>query len=180
MRRMLALLLAVVTLGWSAAAFAQNAYKNCMQNERVLGPCASAICGYQVCIEENTVGKFKGLEVKDRGAWGAAMATCQPHIQRITQCGEELRQRAGPQLQWTVHGVGDCSGRDVGNSGGATPQDSFCGPNTSGQIAVCWDGATHRHPNRPGAWCTYKNVSVTACSGGGAPGRVYVCNPQAR
>lgn len=173
----------VVVVAWTSVAFGQQgiAYINCMKNKDALGPCAPQICGYQACIAQQTSTTIRGIP--DPGAWGASMAACQPHIQIIEQCGEKLRQ-AGPSphpgQRWTAHSVSDCTGRDVGSSNGATPQDSFCGPNTAGQVAVCWDGAAHKHPGRAGAWCTYKSVSATACRGGTAPGRVFVCNPQAR
>jgi hypothetical protein len=69
---------------------------------------------------------------------------------------------------WQRVGTGDCSGRDVGSSGGSTPDNNQA---REGYTAVCWDGGTYRNSGR--VFCTYKNIAPNQCTGGGNPGVMY-------
>ncbi len=75
------------------------------------------------------------------------------------------RRDAAPVTGWQPVGVGDCSGRDVGGTAGATPDPSKCDAGFAGQTAVCWNNG-----------CTYKNIATSACTGGSSPGQMYTCN----
>jgi hypothetical protein len=86
---------------------------------------------------------------------------------------------AGPH--WEDNGVTDCSGGDVGQTGGMPPPAAGCTAGNIGQIAVCWDGNRYRNTfgeangAPPYPWCTYK--SVRSCTGGHNLGQSYVCKP---
>ena len=84
-----------------------------------------------------------------------------------------------PQL-WQLRGVGDCTGGDVDKSEGQFPLDRFCTEGGKAKTAVCWDGINFKNQgdfSYSAAWCTYKTTTSNNCSGGGAPGRLYQCNP---
>ena len=70
---------------------------------------------------------------------------------------------------WTATGTGDCPGRDVGGSTGPNPDPAKCTAAFQGFTAVCWQGN-----------CTYKNIPTASCTGGASPGRMFICNYQAR
>jgi hypothetical protein len=76
-----------------------------------------------------------------------------------------------PSSHWELTRMGsDCAGRDIASTPTPTPDPAQCKP---GVTAVCWDGQLFR--NGIGSWCTYKAVEPQACTGGGAPGRLYSC-----
>lgn len=79
-----------------------------------------------------------------------------------------------PAFEWRQVGVGDCTANDANaGSSGNVPARSQCNEITVNKVAVCWDGATHRHPKAP--FCTYKTLSANQCTGGGSPGVMYSC-----
>ena len=79
---------------------------------------------------------------------------------------------------WVRVGVGDCAGRDRGNTRGAAPDPLKCTPTTAGTAAVCWDGKAHRHAGFGHAECTYKTLPPKACKGGRNLGLMYRCVPK--
>lgn len=100
----------------------------------------------------------------------------------------QQRQQIGPSSQssslhgWRQVGVGDCAGRDTYCSAGAAPNAAVCAQHV-GTIAVCWGNRPSGFPVGPNfatcqgqaAWCTYKSATPTTCSGGGAPGTMWIC-----
>lgn len=75
------------------------------------------------------------------------------------------------KVRWEKVATGDCTGRDYTQTDGDTPVASYATPNTT---AVCWDGKAYSNKNAPGkAFCTYKNVTSTQCSGGSNVGIMY-------
>jgi len=95
------------------------------------------------------------------------------------QVAQLQKNTQGPpqQTHWLLQGEGsDCPGHDVGVSSGPKPDDAKCtSPNIS---AVCWDGELYFNKTGPAsAWCTYKDIPPNQCAGGGAPGRLFKCNP---
>ncbi len=77
-------------------------------------------------------------------------------------------QATSRKFVWRRVGTGDCSGRDVGDSNGSTPDDNQA---REGYIAVCWDGGAYKNSGR--VFCTYKNISPQQCTGGGNLGVMY-------
>lgn len=77
-------------------------------------------------------------------------------------------QQTSRRFVWRRVGTGDCTGRDLADSNGSTPDDNQA---REGYTAVCWDGGTYRNSGR--VFCTYKNVSPQVCTGGGNPGVMY-------
>jgi hypothetical protein len=77
--------------------------------------------------------------------------------------------------RWVRQGVSDCGGNDVGSSQGVDPQPGMC--SGAAVTAVCWDGASYTNANEGRAWCTYKRTPASQCTGGGAPGVIYRCEP---
>lgn len=79
------------------------------------------------------------------------------------------------EFEWLDTGLTDCTGRDVGSTSGSVPDNHYA---ASGMTAVCWDGKVYSNRNSPGvAFCTYKNVSRTACVGGINTGKAYSAAP---
>jgi hypothetical protein len=81
-----------------------------------------------------------------------------------------------PTNRWQLVRVDDCPGlddREIGATKGEEPVSANC--KRKDLTAVCWDGTLYQ--NGGGAWCTYKNVIPSACSGGSRPGRLYRCDP---
>lgn len=79
---------------------------------------------------------------------------------------------------WVDEGVNDCVGSDVEMTVGSdVPDPLFCGPDTTGLVAICWDQGQYTNPAQPSAWCTYKNITPIDCANGPNPGLFYVCAP---
>jgi hypothetical protein len=102
------------------------------------------------------------------------------NIQRsLTQIDQRLSTlpTAAPQSvgsHWELLRTGsDCAGNDIAATAGANPDAGRCNAGASNSTAVCWDGQLFR--NGLTAWCTYKAIQPQACTGGGAPGRVFRC-----
>jgi hypothetical protein len=75
-------------------------------------------------------------------------------------------------LTWKLVGVGDCTGHDEdGFTEGAFPYDSKA---QAGYTAVCWDTVNYTNQGQPDrAFCTYKKIAYSDCTGGGNPGEMY-------
>jgi hypothetical protein len=69
---------------------------------------------------------------------------------------------------WRLVGIGDCPGRDIGQSSGSIPVRGRCNATFSGYTAVCWSSS-----------CTYKNVPTGSCTRGANPGKMYTCDAAA-
>jgi hypothetical protein len=82
--------------------------------------------------------------------------------------GTSLFALAASAGVWQAVGIGDCTGHDVSSSRATMPDASKCDASFAGQTAVCWANG-----------CTYKNVPVTQCKGGAAPGQMYTCSAYA-
>jgi hypothetical protein len=84
---------------------------------------------------------------------------------------------SGPR-GWIDEGINDCVGSDVEMTvGSAAPDPLFCGADTTGLVAICWDQSQHTNPAQTGPWCTYKNIRPIDCANGPNPGVFYVCAP---
>jgi hypothetical protein len=56
------------------------------------------------------------------------------------------------------------------------PSNDYCFTHTNqAMIAICWDQVTHTNPAVAGPWCTYKDIPMSACTGGPNPGIIWVC-----
>ena len=84
---------------------------------------------------------------------------------------------APSSLDWTYVGVGDCAGGDTGSTAGSSPDPGRCGPGTTGESAVCWDGVQQKRGGSAKPVCTYKHVRAGDCRGGQNPGYLYRCGP---
>lgn len=84
-----------------------------------------------------------------------------------------VRASAMQAASWTAAGVSDCSGADLGQSEGASPQAAMC--TGEARTAICWDGNERRNGQPGHAWCTYKSTAAAQCRGGGAPGLLFAC-----
>jgi hypothetical protein len=86
-------------------------------------------------------------------------------------------ERPGPaarpgSLTWQQVGIGDCSGNDDDQSDGFMPDIRKA---QADHIAICWDGGTYNnlYVGSGKAFCTYKRVAPSQCSGGKYPGVMY-------
>jgi len=81
------------------------------------------------------------------------------------------------EMGWRYTGQGDCAGMDAGGLtfDSPTPDAERCTTAFKGMTAVCWDGNNLRHYGSDKPQCTYKNVHVKNCTGGGSPGYMYEC-----
>jgi hypothetical protein len=96
---------------------------------------------------------------KVAGATAGGAGTCPP-------C-----EAAAKGMRWEAVRVGDCTGRDTGNTNGFSPDERQA---KAGATAVCWDGEALRNASAPARmWCTYKNIEAVACTGGSNPGVLY-------
>jgi hypothetical protein len=92
------------------------------------------------------------------------------------------------QFEWVAAGIPatDCTANDTATSlTGSDPSPENCNARRVGTIAVCWTGAEYKNAANPGKkadqqWCAYKSVAPDKCSGGAAPGIVYVCREATR
>lgn len=88
-------------------------------------------------------------------------------------CGLSKSEQESPQtMTWKLVGVGDCTGYDdPETTDGSIPDDSRA---KAGYTAVCWDNETYKNALNPGkAFCTYKKIAYTRCTGGENPGEMY-------
>ncbi|MGC4123140.1 MAG: hypothetical protein QM765_52945 [Myxococcales bacterium] len=81
---------------------------------------------------------------------------------------------AKPGYVWRYARVDGCRGRDDGSSNGSTPDAERCDASHVGQVSICWDGESTRHPSGKVA-CNYKRASSAECSGSEHPGALYEC-----
>lgn len=86
--------------------------------------------------------------------------------------GSSAPKPDGP-MTWKLAGVGDCAGHDDGGfTEGAFPDDSKALP---GFTAVCWDTVNYTHQGYVDrAFCTYKKIAYSDCTGGENPGEMYI------
>lgn len=77
--------------------------------------------------------------------------------------------------KWVQVNNSDCTGHDVSETNGPSPDPLILTRYPNAKVAICWDGVTIKHRHRGGAFCTYKTVSP--CSGGSNPGKMYVRRP---
>jgi hypothetical protein len=81
---------------------------------------------------------------------------------------------------WEYVRVDDCWNYDVASSeaeiilGQAYPLGDAAEAFANGWIAICRVGETFVNSEVPGAWCTYKNISVEVCTGFVNPGWFYI------
>ncbi|MBR0903445.1 hypothetical protein [Bradyrhizobium liaoningense] len=129
---------------------------------------------------------YNATQRPDLAALPAKVVAVEARANDMQRRLSEIEERLKPQPQsstpppdrtgfhWQLVGVGaDCSGNDIGSTSAGTPDANRCNANKVGTTAVCWDGGLFR--NGLGPWCTYKAISPQACTGGGAPGRLYGC-----
>jgi hypothetical protein len=94
-----------------------DAKRSCMKS--CVGPCCDERCSYGACVVQVTTRKVGIVEMKDPGAWGTAMAVCEPHAQSIRACAgayEPSTAEAITVVQATYGGnckdVNPCTFRD--------------------------------------------------------------------
>lgn len=79
-----------------------------------------------------------------------------------------------PAYGWRYLRNDGCHGADEGSTPGSAPAPDRCDASSVGQVSICWDGATTRHPSGKVA-CNYKSKSAAACTGSQHPGALYEC-----
>jgi hypothetical protein len=122
------------------------------------GKCDASFAGLTaVCWTTGCSYKSVATTACTGGATPGQMYTCMATAPAATAAG-------AASGGWQAAGVGDCTGRDVGNTTGARPDPAKCNAGFAGNTAVCWPTG-----------CTYKSVPTAACTGGQYPGQMYTC-----
>jgi hypothetical protein len=81
--------------------------------------------------------------------------------------------------EWVRETVDDCEGdgdfKEQVND--PNPARGLCQAATVDRVAICWDGAFHKHNHTTLVGCAYKGATKTLinCKGGSSPGHLYTC-----
>jgi hypothetical protein len=74
-----------------------DARRSCLKS--CVGACCEERCDYAACVTQVTTRKMGIVEMKDPGAWGTAMAVCEPHAQSIRVCAGAYEPSAGGAIK---------------------------------------------------------------------------------
>ena len=189
---------AALLCGWASASLAQPAmsrgqqqlsvnYEECMNRARR----ALQTVGFSVAGSGNTAQGFKdasGVYIicNEAPKSGVVVNIVVASLSNDANVPGLIRQQLQTQMErpgsapipgstwsWEAVKPSDCSGFDTGfESNGFQPVPSEA---KRGEIAICWDGKNYNNnfKNSGKAWCTYKTVDVSACTGGGNAGIMY-------
>ncbi|HEY3450023.1 MAG TPA: hypothetical protein VGK67_26965 [Myxococcales bacterium] len=79
-----------------------------------------------------------------------------------------------PAYSWRYLRNDGCHGQDEGSTLGTVPASDRCDASSVGQVSICWDGVSTRHPSGKVA-CSYKHKDAESCTGSEHPGALYEC-----